>query len=72
MLVDTSVWVDQTLACIAAVSHGEAVALVAERRLWTRGLGWIDVNLLAAALVGGADLWTPRAWISALVETKVR
>jgi predicted nucleic acid-binding protein len=48
----------QTLPRVVAVSHDEAMALVTERRLWARGLGWIDVNLLAAALVGGARLWT--------------
>jgi hypothetical protein len=48
----------QTLPRIVTVSHDEAMALVAERRLWARGLGWIDVNLLAAVLVGGARLWT--------------
>src|SRR5262245_37607583 len=48
----------RTLPRIAAVAHEEAMALVAERRLWGRGLGWVDVNLLAAALVVGARLWT--------------
>ena len=48
----------RTLPRIAAVSHDEAMALVAERRLWARGLGWIEVNLLAATLVGGVRLWT--------------
>lgn len=48
----------RTLPRIAAVAHDEAMALVAERRLWGRGLGWVDVNLLAATLVAGARLWT--------------
>lgn len=48
----------QTLPRIAPVSHEEAMALVGERRLWGRGLGWIDVGLLAAALVAGVRLWT--------------
>jgi predicted nucleic acid-binding protein len=48
----------QTLPRIAPVAHGEAMALVAERRLWGRGIGWVDVNLLAATLVSGARLWT--------------
>ena len=47
-----------TLPRIAAVAHHEAMALVAERRLWGRGLGWVDVSLLAASLVAGARLWT--------------
>jgi predicted nucleic acid-binding protein len=41
-----------------AVSHGEVVAFVRERRLHGRGIGWIDVHLLASALVGNLRLWT--------------
>lgn len=48
----------QTLPRIASVAHGEAMTLIAERRLWGRGLGWVDVNLLAASLVAGVGLWT--------------
>jgi len=47
-----------TLPRLAPVAHSEAMALVADRRLWGRGLGWIDVGLLGAALVAGARLWT--------------
>jgi hypothetical protein len=28
------------------------------RQLSGRGIGWVDAQLLAAALVGGAELWT--------------
>ena len=28
------------------------------RRLWAKGIGWIDAHLLAAALVAGVSLWT--------------
>ncbi len=48
----------QTLPRVAPVAHDEAMALVAERRLWGRGMGWVDVNLLAATLVAGGRLWT--------------
>jgi predicted nucleic acid-binding protein len=48
----------QTLPRIAPVAHDEAMALVTERRLWGRGMGWVDVNLLAATLVAGVRLWT--------------
>jgi hypothetical protein len=31
---------------------------VRERQLFGRGVGWIDVNILASAVVGGFQLWT--------------
>lgn len=40
------------------VSHDEVVALVRQRELRGRGLGWIDVHLLASALVERLRLWT--------------
>jgi hypothetical protein len=30
--------------------------LLESRRLWGEGLGWVDVHLLASALLGGWDL----------------
>jgi predicted nucleic acid-binding protein len=38
--------------------HTEVVAFVRARRLHGRGVGWIDVNLLASAIIAGAKLWT--------------
>ncbi|HXI28457.1 MAG TPA: PIN domain-containing protein [Vicinamibacterales bacterium] len=40
------------------VPHADIVAFVRERRLHGRGVGWIDVHLLASALVGRLRLWT--------------
>jgi len=40
------------------VPHSEVVEFVRERRLFGRGVGWIDVHLLASAMVGGHRLWT--------------
>src|SRR4051794_8596376 len=37
------------------VSHPEVVTFVRQRRLHGRGAGWIDVHLLASALVGGHE-----------------
>lgn len=48
----------QTLPRIPAVVHDEAMTLIAERRLWGTGLGWVDVSLLAAALIADVRLWT--------------
>lgn len=39
-------------------SEAEALRLLEDRRLWGRGLGWIDVHLLAAALLSPCRLWT--------------
>jgi predicted nucleic acid-binding protein len=39
-------------------SHEEALHLVTDRRLWGKGIGWIDVHLLASALLSNGTLWT--------------
>ncbi|MDQ6940210.1 MAG: VapC toxin family PIN domain ribonuclease [Verrucomicrobiota bacterium] len=39
-------------------SLAELLALLDRRKLWGRGLSWVDVQLLGAALVAGAKLWT--------------
>jgi predicted nucleic acid-binding protein len=52
----------------ACVSHEEVVAFVRERRLHGRGVGWIDVHLLASAIVGRHELWTADSRLSALAD----
>ena len=39
-------------------SHEEALGLIEGRRLMGRGLGWVDVHLLASALLQDLGLWT--------------
>lgn len=39
-------------------SHEEALRLVSERKLYGKGLGWVDVHLLASALLSQSPLWT--------------
>jgi predicted nucleic acid-binding protein len=36
----------------------EALALIERRALMGRGIGWVDVHLLASALLAGTRLWT--------------
>lgn len=38
--------------------HEEVLNLIGERKLEGRGLGWIDVNLLASALLENCKMWT--------------
>ena len=40
------------------VPHSDVVAFVRDRKLHGRGVGWIDVHLLASALVARLELWT--------------
>jgi len=44
-----------------SVPHGEVVELVRRRGLHGRGLGWIDVHLLASTLAERMQLWTADA-----------
>jgi hypothetical protein len=48
----------QSLPSATAATHEEALRLLEDRALWGAGLGWIDVHLLAAALLSGCRLWT--------------
>ncbi len=48
----------QALPSAKLASHAEALQLIEDRRLWGRGLGWIDVHLLASALLSHCGLWT--------------
>jgi predicted nucleic acid-binding protein len=52
----------------AAVPHAELVQFVRDRRLFGRGVGWVDIHLLASAMVGRLELWTadPRFEAAAL------
>jgi predicted nucleic acid-binding protein len=42
----------------AIAEHDEALHFLNERRLYGRGLGWIDLNLLASASLSRVRLWT--------------
>ena len=40
------------------IPHRDVVAFVRDRDLYGRGVGWIDIHLLASAIVGRFELWT--------------
>lgn len=52
----------------SSVPHGEVVAFVRHRNLHGRGVGWIDVHLLASAIVGRLQLWTVDLRLSAVAR----
>ncbi len=46
------------LPTVPALSHDEVLHFLEARKLSGRGLGWLDVHLLAAAALSGIALWT--------------
>ena len=48
----------QLLPSAAVVQHNEVLAFIDARRLMAKGLGYVDVHLLASALLGRVPLWT--------------
>jgi predicted nucleic acid-binding protein len=41
-----------------AIPHGEIVDFVRARKLFGLGVGWIDVHILASAVVNRMQIWT--------------
>ena len=39
-------------------TDGEVHLLLERERLWSLGIGWIDLHLLASAMFTGVELWT--------------
>jgi predicted nucleic acid-binding protein len=52
----------------ASVPHREVVGFVRDRDLHGRGVGWIDIHLLASALVGRFELWTADEYLAAIAK----
>ncbi len=50
------------------IPHSDVVAFVLDRKLHGRGIGWIDVHLLASALVARLQLWTTDPALAAVAE----
>ena len=48
----------QQLRSITVAEHDEAMSFIVRRRLYGRGIGYVDVHLLASVAIDGARLWT--------------
>jgi hypothetical protein len=51
-----------------AIPHEEVVEFVRMRRLSGRGVGWVDINILASAVVAGFQVWTADSRLSAIAS----
>ena len=47
-----------SLPRVIEADHEEVLALIDAERLGGRGLGWVDVHLLASTVLSGTTLWT--------------
>lgn len=47
-----------TLGRPPLASFSETRRMIDARKLWGRGIGWNDAQLLASAIIGGVPLWT--------------
>ena len=50
------------------IAHNDVVALTLFRKLHGRGIGWIDVHLVASALAEHMQFWTADASLAAVAE----
>jgi predicted nucleic acid-binding protein len=48
----------ERLPMVHPASHQEVLGFIKSEKLFGQGLGWVDVQLLAAARLNGAPLWT--------------
>jgi predicted nucleic acid-binding protein len=46
------------LPLVPTVDHEEALTFLERYRLHRRGIGWVDLHLLASARLAGTPLWT--------------
>lgn len=48
----------QSLPMLEVVEHEELLLFIEHNKMMGKGLGFVDVNLLAAAMLAGIPLWT--------------
>ena len=58
----------EMLPAAAVASEPQVRHLLESRRLWGTGLGWIDMHLLASALIDGLRLWTADRAVAAAAK----
>jgi len=46
------------LPIVPEVEHDEALRFLEAEKLYGRGLGWVDINLLASSRLQGTGLWS--------------
>ncbi len=39
-------------------SHDEVIAFIEKNRMWSKGIGYVDLHLLCSSLIASVPLWT--------------
>jgi len=58
----------QALPRLVSATEEEALRFIEERQLMGRGIGYIDVHLLAATIIEGARFWTKDGSLKGVAE----
>ena len=58
----------QLLPHATVATHDEALAMIEQHKLMGRGVGFVDVHLLASAKLSNASLWTSDMRLAAIVS----
>jgi len=58
----------EKLPVAVLASEPQVRHLLESRRLWATGLGWIDMHLLASAVIDGSKLWTADRAVAAAAK----
>jgi predicted nucleic acid-binding protein len=58
----------RSLPSATVARESEVFHLLKAHRLWSKGLGWVDMHLLTAALISGWALWTADASLAAAID----
>ncbi len=57
------------LPSAAVAQHDEVLRMIEQRRLSGKGIGWIDMHLIASSLLGGCTIWTRDRKLAAVTKT---
>jgi len=59
----------QQLRSVTVGEHDEVMSFIRARKLYGRGIGYVDAHLLAAAAIEGCQLWTKDKRLHAMAAT---
>ncbi len=62
----------ESLPLITVVTHDEAMQMINSRKLYGKGLGFIDMHLIASSLIDHAGFWTKDRRLASVMATLTR